>query len=276
MECETIMAFSKPTEWIVRPVQGQIADEPLKVIVQVKTMGGDLLELIALQQDSVVQVKDRIAASFHIPRVRQRLIFGDVVMNDHTLIKDYCEDCACLLVVSMVVVELFDGVYGELVAQGLTKQVPAECPSEVQRKLALLASTAGVLALPEHASEWLTFMMENGIALTFFNPNDLVTNAWFNSPGLICFSLEETVPCREDSNYFGVFLEQKVIGLLDLTCEDGPLRFYSMCEDDDGWDGPASEWQLYARPCYMGQQHSYSSLSEYFMSKANEVKQQMT
>merc|ERR1712060_207553 len=85
----------------------------------------------------------------------------------------------------------------------------------------------------------------------------MLANIKFHSAGLICFSFEEW-GCPE-----GVW--QRSVGLIDLTTES--VSFYWICDEDNFWDGPASEWQACGKA-----EGSFTSLSEYFMSRANQTR----
>jgi len=118
------------------------------------------------------------------------------------------------------------------------------------------------MTLPAHVSEWFTFLMENGVALTFFDPNESLANIKFHSSSLLCFSLHQW-GCAEG-------VDQRLVGLIDITTEKGSVSFYWTCDDDDFWDGPANEWQ--ARAKIETEKGSYTSLSEYFLSTATQTK----
>lgn len=163
-------------------------------------------------------------------------------------------------------------VYQQLIELGFTQQTSADSPDEIQRKLDALKESAGNVTLPAHVSQWLKLLLENGHALPFFDPTDLMSHMHLNSPGLLCF-------CSYEWTWLE---EQKLVGLIDLRSESGTVSFYFMLNDDDihpCWDGPASRWVEFAKPSemYLGKftakKKTYSALSEFFLEHINAARE---
>jgi len=226
-----------------------------KLNMRITKMDGEVLEIVIPSTDSIRQTKDKIALCHDIPQECQKLIYGHALLDDCVLVNKYCQDSECKLDVSMVIISPVQNVCMELMDHGFTKP-SSDTLSEVKRKLAIVAASAGAVALPACVNEWFTLLAEHGCAQTLFDIDELVENSKFNSHGQLCFHFKEW-NCPE-------WVVQRSVGLMDL--KTGALSFFNLVCGDDCWNGPASAWQKRARPgnpCTTNaKKDAYSNLSE--------------
>jgi len=225
-----------------------------EVAVSVNTFGGELFCVDARKRDAILQVKEIIAASHPVSRLRQILICREEVMGNTALVQDFCSEGACTLDVTLVVNPLAE-ILEQLNEAGLTKDIAAVPTSEVQQKLADAASCTNVAALPVLAAQWFELLLENGLALTFLDPCKCLEPSDKHSPGLLCLS--------HDIECLHIGVDAHDFWILDLTTTDGTVSCYSAFDEDFG---SAIGWKHNAK-----EDKTFSNLSEYFLSKAKQA-----
>lgn len=223
------------------------------LIVQVKQMNGQVLEISAAKSKTILWLKEAIQERCDVLPCSQQLFFGTDRARDDVSLVAFCSSETSILEVSMVLSPMC-GMLSELEAEGLTRDVKAEPASAVQDKLARLASHAGNGQLPTHVEEWFSLLLAKGVALSFLDPNLCLAHPERNSVGLLYIS--------EENEMLHVGSECRTVHLLELAGEGSVLEYMDFDVEDEPCR-TALQWQQQASP----PKQVWASLSEYMTDK---------